>query len=40
MPYNPLWVDKLEKLGLTPKYDNRQFMSNEQLADCVADISQ
>ena len=40
MPYNPLWVDKLEKLGLTPRYDNRQFMSDEQLAECVAEISQ
>jgi pyruvate formate lyase activating enzyme len=40
MPYNPLWIDKLEKLGLTSKYDHRQFMSDKQLADCVADISQ
>jgi pyruvate formate lyase activating enzyme len=40
MPYNPLWVDKLEKLGLTPKYQNRKFMSDEQLADCVAEFSQ
>ena len=40
MPYNPLWVDKLDKLGLTPKYDYRQFMNDEQLAACVADISQ
>ncbi|MFI3189455.1 hypothetical protein BCS42_06440 [Crenothrix sp. D3] len=40
MPYNPLWIDKLEKLGLTPKYNNRQFMSEEQLLDCVADITQ
>lgn len=40
MPYNPLWVDKLEKLGLTPKYQNQKFMSNEQLADCVAEFSQ
>jgi pyruvate formate lyase activating enzyme len=40
MPYNPLWVEKSEKLGLTPKYDHRQFMSDEQLAACVAEISQ
>lgn len=40
MPYNPLWLDKLEKLGIKPQYHHRQFMSEEQLADCVADISQ
>lgn len=40
MPYNPLWLDKLKKLGLTPKYENRHYMSEEELADCVADFSQ
>jgi len=39
MPYNPLWIDKLGKLGLTPKYDNKQFMSDEQIAECIDAIS-
>ncbi|MCX7097949.1 MAG: glycyl-radical enzyme activating protein [Methylococcales bacterium] len=40
MPYNPLWIDKLEKLGISPTYNHREFMDDGQLADCVAAISQ
>lgn len=39
MPYNPLWEDKLERLGLTSKYSHRQFMSDDELADCVDAIT-
>jgi pyruvate formate lyase activating enzyme len=40
MPYNPLWVDKLNRLGITSKYSHRQFMSDDELADCVEAITQ
>lgn len=40
MPYNPIWIDKLERLGLTPNYNHRQLMSDEDLAHCVAEFSQ
>jgi len=30
MPYNPLWVDKLKRLGLTPAYKRSSFMTKEE----------
>ena len=35
MRYNPLWVDKLDRLGLTPSYRHRGFMSRESENACV-----
>ena len=35
MPYNPLWVDKLQDLGQEPRYHHRGFMSKERERACV-----
>jgi pyruvate formate lyase activating enzyme len=35
MPYNPLWRDKLEKLGLTTTYQHAGFMPKEREDTCV-----
>jgi pyruvate formate lyase activating enzyme len=35
MPYNPLWQDKIARLGKQSSYDNARFMSTEELATCV-----
>ncbi len=35
MRYNPLWVDKLQDLGLEPRYQHRSFMSKERERACV-----
>lgn len=30
LPYNPLWIDKIQRLGLTPRYERQKFMSAEE----------
>ncbi len=35
MPYNPMWQDKLEHLGVTPSYENREFMAKEREEACL-----
>lgn len=35
MPYNPLWQDKLERLGLIPNYQHREFMAKEREEACI-----
>ena len=35
MPYNPLWSDKLRKLGLTPRYQHSGFMTPAEQAACA-----
>lgn len=35
MPYNPLWSDKLQKLGLTPDYHHKGFMTQAEQAACA-----
>ncbi len=39
LPYNPLWQDKLEKLGRPPSTLKCGFMSPAQLADCQQQIN-
>lgn len=36
LPYNPLWRDKLEKLGRTPSYQRGTFMTQGEIQACVA----
>ena len=36
MPYNPLWSDKIEKLGLQPRYHHREFMTLEEQQACIS----
>lgn len=38
LPYNPLWQDKAERLGMKPKL-NAGFMSEAQLENCVCQIN-
>ena len=35
MPYNPLWIDKLEKLGITPGYQRASYMTAAERKACV-----
>src|SRR5690606_25466449 len=36
MPYNPLWLGKLENLGITaPRYTYNRFMTTEELKTCA-----
>lgn len=35
MPYNPLWIDKLEKLGLTPSYRRTSYMTPAEKKACI-----
>ncbi|MDH5258080.1 MAG: glycyl-radical enzyme activating protein [Gammaproteobacteria bacterium] len=35
IPYNPLWHDKLEKLGKKSRYDRNAFMSEQEKNECV-----
>ncbi|MEK6736794.1 MAG: hypothetical protein AABY47_09500, partial [Pseudomonadota bacterium] len=35
MPYNPLWSDKLQKLGLTPRYYHKGFMTPAEQKNCI-----
>lgn len=35
MPYNPLWSDKIKKLGLTPSYQHRAFMTPAEQKTCI-----
>lgn len=35
MPYNPLWYDKIKKLGLTPSYQHKGFMTPTEQKTCV-----
>ena len=35
LPYNPLWQDKMEKLGETPDYSRTEFMSQQEQDQCV-----
>lgn len=34
LPYNPLWLDKLKRLGKTAKYERRSFMTEEEKNEC------
>lgn len=35
LPYNPLWQDKAERLGLSPSYKRTSFMSKEELGRSI-----
>ena len=36
MPYNPLWLGKLENLGISaPRYTHSRFMTTEELKACA-----
>ncbi len=35
MPYNPLWVDKLSRFGLTSEYKRSSFMTKEEEEICI-----
>ena len=35
MPYNPLWHDKAIKLHMQPRYQRREFMSTEEIQNCI-----
>lgn len=35
MRYNPLWADKMQELGMDPRYEHRSFMSKERERACV-----
>jgi pyruvate formate lyase activating enzyme len=35
MPYNPLWNDKLQKLGIEPTYNHTDFMTLTEQRACV-----
>jgi len=35
MPYNPLWSDKLQKLGIKPSYQRTNFMTPTEQKACV-----
>ncbi len=35
IPYNPLWHDKIEKLGLTPRYQHQGFMTPDEQKACI-----
>ncbi len=35
MPYNPLWNDKLQKLGIEPAYHNTSYMSLTEQRTCA-----
>jgi pyruvate formate lyase activating enzyme len=40
MPYNPLWLDKLQKLGITPRYRRTSFMTPAEQQACVDSFTQ
>lgn len=40
MPYNPLWQDKLESLGLSSEYQQSSYMPSEDERACVQYFSQ
>lgn len=40
MPYNPLWLDKLQKLGITPLYERKSFMTPAEQQACVTRFTQ
>ena len=35
LPYNPLWHDKLARLGRRPRYDRRTFQTEAEIGDCI-----
>jgi pyruvate formate lyase activating enzyme len=35
LPYNPLWHDKLERLGRTPRYDRRTLQTAAEIDECI-----
>ncbi|MDR4517877.1 MAG: radical SAM protein [Nitrosomonas sp.] len=35
MPYNPLWIGKLEKLGITPGYQRSSYMTPAERKACI-----
>ncbi len=35
MPYNPLWVDKLKRLGIKARYKRTSFMTKEEEGTCI-----
>lgn len=40
MPYNPLWLDKLKKLGVTPLYQRKSFMTPAEQQACINRFTQ
>lgn len=40
MPYNPLWLDKLKKLGITPRYRRTSFMTSAEQQACIGSFTQ
>jgi len=36
MPYNPLWLGKLDRLGIKPVYTHHRLMSPEEKQACIA----
>lgn len=39
LPYNPLWIDKLEKLNLPVDYNKRNFMTDKELQSSIRQFS-
>ena len=35
LPYNPLWLDKLERFGIAAKYRHRHFMSQAEIRQAI-----
>jgi pyruvate formate lyase activating enzyme len=35
LPYNPLWQDKLARLGASARYPRRSFMTQQEIAQCL-----
>ncbi|MDH3325666.1 MAG: hypothetical protein OEM38_02995, partial [Gammaproteobacteria bacterium] len=35
LPYNPLWQDKIEKLGTAARYSRSTLMSEDEKKSCV-----
>jgi pyruvate formate lyase activating enzyme len=38
LPYNPLWQDKLARLGVPQRYTGRSFMTPAELARCTGEL--
>jgi len=35
LPYNPLWIDKMAQFGLTPMYQHKKHMSQQDVEKCI-----
>jgi pyruvate formate lyase activating enzyme len=35
LPYNPLWHDKVERLGRTPRYHRKSFQTPAEIEECI-----